>query len=96
MEIETGCMDETGQVDVDGSTSTIPTGQPFFLIALNIPERVADVLEVEVHPMLFERASCSTPVSSQVAIESQRRVVCVRPTKRSAIRRLGKSKRGEQ
>jgi hypothetical protein len=47
MEIQSVLTNQRTQVDVHGSPESVPTRESLFLFTLDIPERVADVLEVE-------------------------------------------------
>jgi hypothetical protein len=81
MEIQTVFTDQRTQVDVHRSTETIPTREPFFLLTLNVPKRVADVLEVEPHTAFEQAGPLATPSSKEMTVGALACLVAVRATK---------------
>ena len=81
MEIQSVLTDQRTQVDVHRSTETIPTREPLFLLTLNVPERVADVLEVEPHTAFEQAGPLATPSSKEMTLGALACLVAVRATK---------------
>jgi hypothetical protein len=52
MEIPPRQIEKRTEVNVNRASETVPTGESFFLLTFEIPERVADILEVESHTTL--------------------------------------------
>jgi hypothetical protein len=82
----------TGQrakIDVHGSAESVPTCESLFLLALEIPEGIADVLKIEVHSTLLKASALATPVAEEVTVRALARFVAVRAGERFLLRRLG-------
>jgi hypothetical protein len=47
MEIQSVLTDQRTQVDVHGSAESVPTRKSLFLLALDVPQGIAYVLEIE-------------------------------------------------
>jgi hypothetical protein len=82
MEIQSVLTDQRTEVDVHGSPKSVPTRKSLFLLTLNIPERIADVLEVEPHTSLEQARPLAAPVSEEMPMRALTRLVAVRATKR--------------
>ena len=67
MEIPPVRLDQPAEIDVHRTSHAIPHGNPVRLNALDVPERVADVLNVEVHASLFQTAARPNPIAEKMS-----------------------------
>jgi hypothetical protein len=88
MKIQSLLTDQLTQVDVDRSPKAIPTRKSLRLHALDVGERVADVLKIEFHPTLFQASSLTPPFSEEMAVGTLTRFVAIRAGNRLLLRRL--------
>src|ERR1700688_929614 len=89
MEIQTLLTDQRTQVDVHGSPKPIPTRESFFLLTLNVPERVADVLEVEPYTTFEQAGPLATPVTQEMSARALACLMTVWTAKRFPYACLG-------
>src|SRR6202166_5384258 len=82
MEIQSLLTDQHTQVYVHGSPKPIPTRESFLLLTLNVPERVADVLEVEPHTTFEQAGPLATPVAQEMPVRALACLMTVRAAKR--------------
>ena len=82
-------MNERSEIEVYRSSESIPTGESFRLLALDIPEMVGDVLKVKFRASLLQARAFSTPVSQQMSLGIWSELVTVRPAQRLFVLRLG-------
>lgn len=55
----------------------MPIRKSYFLVALDVPKGIADVLKIESHYALQEARPCSAPVSEDVAVRALTHLVSV-------------------
>ena len=91
MEIQSLLTDQRTQVDVHGSPESVPTRESLFLLTLNVPERVADVLEVEPHTTFEQAGPLATPVTREMPVRALACLMTVRAAKRFPYACLGMS-----
>src|SRR5580704_4455968 len=77
------------KIDIDCPSEAVPAREAFFLVALDIPQRIAHVLEVEPDTSLLQPRSFAGPFSEQMAVRSLARFMAVRPTECFFLRDLG-------
>jgi len=79
MEIQTLLTDQRTEIDVYGSAESVPTRESFLLLTLNVPERVANVLEVEPHTMFEQAGPLAIPVTQEMPVRALACLMTVRP-----------------
>ena len=89
MEIQSLLTDQRTQVDVHRAPKPIPTRESFFLLTLNVPERVADVLEVKPHTAFEQAGPLATPITQQMSVGALACLMTVRAAKRFPYACLG-------
>jgi hypothetical protein len=62
MEVQSVLTGQRAKVDIYGSPESVPTGKSLLLLALDVPERIADVLKIEFHSMLQKAGPLAAPV----------------------------------
>ena len=82
MEIQTLLTDQRTEIDVYGSAESVPTRESFLLLTLNVPERVANVLEVEPHTMFEQAGPLAIPVTQEMPVRALACLMTVRAAKR--------------
>ena len=88
MERQALLTNKLAEVDIHGSSTAVPTGKPLVLVALDIPQGVRDVLEVEVDSSFLEPAALAEPISGELSAQPLRRIMCVRSGERPFSRIL--------
>jgi hypothetical protein len=86
----------TGQrakIDVYRSPKSIPTRKSLFLLALEIPEGIADVLKIEFHAAFQQVRPLAAPVTEEVAMRALTCFVAVRAGEWFVLRSLGISRK---
>ena len=89
MEIQSVLTDQHTQVDVYGSPESVPTRESFLLLTLNVPERVAYVLEVKPHTTFEQAGPLATPVTKEMPVRALACLMTVRAAKRFPYACLG-------
>ena len=89
MKIQSLLTDQLAKIDVYRSPESVPARESLFLLALEIPERIADVLKIEFHAALLKACPLASPVPEEVAVWALTRFVTVRAGERFLLRRLG-------
>jgi hypothetical protein len=82
MEIQPLLTDQRAKIDVHRSPESVPTRKSLFLLALKIPERIADVLKIKVHSTLLQACPLAAPVPEKVTVRAMARFVTVRAGER--------------
>ena len=82
MEVQPLLTDQRTQVDVHRSPESIPTCEALFLLTVDVPERVADVLEVEPYTAFQQAGALATPVSEEMSVGTLTGLMTVRAAKR--------------
>src|SRR5260370_42017050 len=85
--------DQRAKIDVHCSAKSVPTREPLFLLALDVPEGVADVLKIEFHTALLQARSLAAPIPEEVAVRALTRLMTVRTGERFLLRGLGMSRK---
>jgi hypothetical protein len=78
MEIQFLLTDQLTKIDVHGSAEAIPTRKSLVPLALDVPERIADILKIEFDAVLFQASSHSAPLAEKMAVRPPSRFVTVR------------------
>jgi hypothetical protein len=89
MEIPSLLTDQRAKIDVHRSPESVPTRKSLFLLALYIPEGIADILKIEFHTAVQQACPLAAPVSEEVAVRALTRFVTVRAGERLLLRSLG-------
>ena len=80
---------QRAKINVHRSPKPVPNCQSLFLLALDIPERIADILKIEVHPTLLKACPFAVPFPEEVAVRALTCFVAVRAGERFVMPRLG-------
>src|SRR5262249_5880985 len=91
VEIQAVLTGQRAKIDVNRCTEAVPGRRLRFLLALEAPEGVADVLEVEADATLKQARSHSAPISQQMTCSTLRRLMAVRAAQSFARPGLGVS-----
>ncbi len=89
MEIQSLLTGQRAKIDVDRSPESVPTRKSLFLLALEIPEGIADILKIEFHSALLQARTLAAPIPEEVAVRTLTRLVTVRTGKRFMLSGLG-------
>jgi hypothetical protein len=68
MEIQSVLMPPGAKVDIEISANAVKTCKPLLLFALQVPQKITDVLQIEVNTVFGQSRPLSTPVSEQVPV----------------------------
>lgn len=79
MEIEIVPTGQCAEININRPAKPIPAGESLFLLTLKVPERIADVLQVESNAVFFEPLSFAAPFSEQMSVRSSACLMAVRP-----------------
>ena len=82
MEIQSVLTDQRTEVDVYGSPESVPTRESVLLLTLDVPERVAYVLEVEPHTAFEQACPRPSPFSEEMSVSALACLMAVRAAKR--------------
>ena len=96
MEIQTTLTDQRAKIDVHCSAKSVPTRESLLLLALDVPERIADVLKIEFHAALQQARPLAAPVPEEVAVRPLTSFVTVRTGERFLLRILRTNRKSEQ
>ena len=77
------------KIDIDCPSEAVPAREAFFLLALDVPERIAYVLKIEFDSALQQPGPLATPLSEQMAVRALTGLVAVRPPECFFLRDLG-------
>jgi hypothetical protein len=78
MEVQPVLTGQRAKVDIYGSPESVPTGKSPLLLALDIPERIADVLKIEFHSTLQKARPLAAPAPKEVTVWALTGLVTVR------------------
>jgi hypothetical protein len=70
MEVQSVLVDQRAEVDADCSANTTPVRKPLLLLTLDIPQRIADVLQIEVDTLFFQAGALAAPITEQMAMRA--------------------------
>jgi hypothetical protein len=85
-------MDQGAEINVNGSSKAVPARKALLLLALEIPQRIADVLEIECDTSFLKARPHPAPISEQMAVRALPRLMVVRAAKRFRPAGLGKDR----
>src|SRR5580658_10515770 len=88
MEIPSLMTDQLAKINVHRAAESVPTRKSLSLHALEVPQRIADILKIEVHPMPRKAGPLSTPVSEEMAVRTLTGFVAIRAGDRFLLRSL--------
>src|ERR1700710_2910674 len=88
MEVQPVLMNQRTKVNIDGAANSIKRSEPFPLHALNIPQKIANVLKVEVDALLFQTAPLASPISEEMTMRALSDLLAVRSAQRLFSRGL--------
>ena len=80
MEKQIALADQFAESDVDGPSEAVPAREAFLLLALDVPKRIAQVLEIEPDTSLLQPRSFAVPLSEQMAVRALAGLMAVWPT----------------
>ena len=69
MEIPSPVTGQLAKINVHRAAESVPTRKSLLLHALEIPEGIADILKIEVHPTPRKTRPRSAPVSEEMAAQ---------------------------
>jgi hypothetical protein len=78
MEVQARLFHQLTEIDVRRPTKTIPARKTVLFLALDIGERIADVLKIETDTASFQLSSFATPPTEKVAVRALTRLMAVR------------------
>jgi len=96
MEIQTLQTGQRTKIDIYRSPKSVPTCKSLFLLALDVPEGIADVLKIKFNAALQQACPLAAPTSKQVTVRSLARFVTVRTGNRFLLRSLRTNRKSEQ
>jgi hypothetical protein len=96
MEIQPLLSNERAKIDVHRSPESVPTRKSLLLLALEIPEGVADVLKIEIHSALQQTRPLAAPVPKEMPVRTLPRFVTVGTRERFLLLTLRISRKSEQ
>ena len=96
MEIQSLLTDQRAEIDVHRSPESVPTCKALRLLALDVRERIADVLKIEFHAAFQQARPLAAPVSEDVAVWPLTSFVTVRAGERFLLRSLRTNRKSEQ
>src|SRR5258708_19470886 len=67
------------KIDIYRSTKPVPACKSFFLLTLDVRQRIAYVLKIEAHATLNQARPFATPASKQMPVRALTRLVATRP-----------------
>src|ERR1700733_10268243 len=88
MEIPSLMTGQLAKINVHRAAESVPARKSLFLYALEVPERIADILKIEVHPMPRKARTFSAPVSEEMAVRTLTGFVAIRAGERFLLRSL--------
>jgi hypothetical protein len=68
MEVEAILVNKVAKVNIDCAADAIEARESCLLLALNVPELIADVLQIEDDASLVQTGSFSAPASCEVTM----------------------------
>jgi hypothetical protein len=95
MEVQTVLASQRAKIDVHRSPESVPARKSLSLLALEIPEGIADVLKIEFHTALQQMRPLAAPVPEEVSMRALTRFVAVWAGEWFVLRSLGMSRRCE-
>src|SRR5262249_55762545 len=69
---------QLAEVDVNRRADAIPDERTAFFVAVDVPERIAYVLDIEANSTCQQTGPCSIPVAQEIAVQSLTRAMTVR------------------
>jgi hypothetical protein len=88
MEIPSLMTGQLAKINVHCAAESVPTRKSLFLHALEVPEGIAHILKIEVHPMPRQTRPLSAPVSEEMAVRTLAGFVAIRAGERFLLRGL--------
>jgi len=96
MEIQPLLTGQRAKIDVHRPPKSVPTRKSVFLLALDVPERIAYVLKIEFHTALEQACALAAPVPEEMAVWALTRFVTVWARERLLLRSLRANWESEQ
>src|SRR5260221_779258 len=93
MEVQTVLASQRAKIDVHRSPESVPARKSLSLLALEIPEGIADVLKIEFHTAFQQMRPLAAPVPEEVSMRALTRFVAVWAGQWFVFRRLGIGRR---
>src|ERR1700729_3436432 len=88
MEIPSLVTGQLAKINAHCAVESVPTRKSLFLHALEVPQGIADILKIEVHPMPRKTRPLSAPVSEEMAVRTLTGFVAIRAGERFLLRSL--------
>jgi hypothetical protein len=89
MEIQPLLTGQRAKINIDRPSESVLACKTLFLHALEIPERIADVLKIKVHTTLLQASPLTAPGSKKMAVRTLPRFVTVRAGDLFLLHNLG-------
>jgi hypothetical protein len=96
MEIQSLLANQRAKIDVHRSSESVPARKSLLLLALEIPEGVADVLKIEIYSALQQARPLAAPVPKEMPVLALTRFVTVGARERFLLLTLRTSRKSEQ
>ncbi len=84
------------KIDIYCSAKPVPACKSLFLLTLDVPQRIAYVLQIEAHAALKQTRSLAAPVSEEMPVRALTRLVAVGTTERFLLQSLRTNRKSEQ
>jgi len=82
VEVQPVLPGQRAKVNIYGSSESVPTGKSPLLLALDIPERIADLLKIKFHSALQKTRPLAAPIPEEVPVRTLTGLVAVGAAKR--------------
>jgi hypothetical protein len=89
VKVQPRLLRKRAEIDIYSSPESVPTCESLWLHALEVPERIADVLQIESHSAIKEARPLATPLTQQVPVRTLAGFVAVWSAERFLLLTLG-------
>src|SRR5260370_42296978 len=89
MKKQIALTDQLAEIDVDSPSEAVPAREAFFLVALDVPQGIANILETELDSTLQQARPLAGPLSEEMAVRALSGFMAVRPAECFLLRNLG-------
>jgi hypothetical protein len=93
MEIQPALTDQRAKIDVHRPPEAVPARKALFLLALEVPQGIADVLKIEFDTAFGQVRPLAPPFPEEMAVRALTRFVTVRAGERFLLRCLRTSRK---
>ena len=97
VEVQIAVSRQRAEIHVHGPAKAIPTRKPFFAVALNVPERITQILEIESDATLKQARPQAAPIAEEMPMRALSSLMNIGPTERllGQLRLRGNYKRAQ-